>query len=371
MNNRVAVRICREYDIEMIIKYISEIYKICEGPDVSGKRILVKPNILTDTDPEKCVSTHPVVVEAVILFLISQGAKVYVGDSPSIHFRGFKPVKSGIYQVCERTGSTWVDFTRNPSERKMPGGEKIKIASIANEVDLIISLPKFKNHELVYFTGAIKNTLGLVPGFTKAKQHALHQNRINFSRFLVDLNKTIMPHFFIMDGITGMEGPGPGQGTPVKMGILIGSSNPVALDVIATSAAGYDPMDIPTTSVSIERQLWLNNINDIVYNGPVLAEITRKEFRRIPVMRDGNISYKFLSNRLKILRKLERRPVFVRKNCTGCLECIKICPVNALVMHPVKTNHVVLTDRKCIRCFCCSEVCQSNAVKIKRKLFGV
>ena len=123
---------------------------------------------------------------------------------------------------------------------------RIRIASIAKEADLIISLPKFKNHELVYFTGAIKNTLGLVPGFSKAKQHALHHDRESFCRFLVDLNEAVTPHFFLMDGIMGMEGHGPGQGTPVKTGVLIGSTNPLALDIIASTIAGYDPMEIPT-----------------------------------------------------------------------------------------------------------------------------
>ena len=80
----------------------------------------------------------------------------------------------------------------NPVEKKLKKG-KIKIASVVDEVDLIISLPKFKNHELVYFTGAIKNTLGLVPGFSKAKQHAIHQDRNGFGEFLVDLNEANYP----------------------------------------------------------------------------------------------------------------------------------------------------------------------------------
>lgn len=371
MNNKVTVRTCKEYDLQLITQLVSEIYNKCRGPEVKGKKVLIKPNILTDSDPEKCVSTHPVVVEAVIKFLQSKGAEVFAGDSPSIHLRGFRPVKSGIYELCKRTGVQWVDFTRNPVERKMPGGEKIKLASIIDNVDLIISLPKLKNHELVYFTGAVKNTMGLIPGFSKAKQHALHQNRLSFSRFLVDLNKTIMPHFFIMDGIMAMEGAGPGQGTPKRMDVLIGSSNPVALDVIATTIAGYDPADIPTNAIAIERGLWLKDTDDIEYDGPALEIITKKEFKRIPVTRNKNISLKFLSNRIRILRKLERRPVFIHSNCTGCLECIKICPVNAIAMHAVKPNHVVLTDEKCIRCFCCSEVCRSDAVNIRIKFFGV
>lgn len=370
MNNKVALRTCEEYDIHKVYNHISDIYKFCEGPEVSGKKVLLKPNILIDSDPSKCICTHPVVVEAMIRFLQSNNAVVFVGDSPPVHIRGFKPEKSGIYQVCEKTGATWIDFAVDPYEMPLKKG-KIKIASVARDVDLIISLPKFKNHELVYFTGAIKNTLGLVPGFSKAKQHALHYDRQRFSSFLVDLNEAVLPHFFLMDGIFGMDGPGPGQGTPINTKVLLGSTNPVAIDVIASSIAGYKPLDIPTSSISIMRKLWLKDINEIIYDGPDLQTVIRSDFKRFPISGNENIVFKFLKARIPFVKKLERRPVFIHKNCTGCKECIRICPANAIVMHHEKERWVVLTDKKCIRCYCCSEVCQYKAVEIKRKFFGV
>ena len=186
MNNKISVRKCEEYDLDKIYELISDIYEKTEGPDVNGKRVLVKPNILTDDDPAKCISTHPVVVEAMVRFLQAKGATVLIGDSPAVHTSKFRGEKSGIYKVCETTGAEWIDFMSDPVEISLNKG-KIRIAAIAKQVDLIISLPKFKNHELVYFTGAIKNTLGLVPGFSKAKQHALHQDRSRFGEFLVDL----------------------------------------------------------------------------------------------------------------------------------------------------------------------------------------
>jgi len=369
MNTKVSVRQCHEYDFDSIYDLISEIYNTCDGPEVSGKKVLVKPNILMDADPAKCISTHPVVVEAMVRFLQSGGATVFVGDSPAMHLPGAKCEKSGIYDVCQRTGAGWIDFLRNPSEAILKNG-KIRIASIAREADLIISMPKLKNHELVYFTGAIKNTLGLVPGLTKAMQHALHHDRERFSVFLVDLNEAITPHFYLMDGIMGMEGHGPGQGTPVATGVLIGSTNPAALDIIASSIAGYDPMIIPTNAIAIARRHWLSDPGEIIYDGPELASLVKKDFKRIPVSGNENIAVKFIKHRLNFLKKLEKRPVFIHSNCTGCNECIKICPVNAITMHPERQKWVILTDKKCIRCFCCAEVCKYSAVEVRRKVFG-
>jgi uncharacterized protein (DUF362 family)/Pyruvate/2-oxoacid:ferredoxin oxidoreductase delta subunit len=369
MNSKVAVRKCTEYNLNEIIYLIADIYSKTDGPDVNGKRVLVKPNILTDDDPSKCISTHPVVVEAMIRFLQSKGATVMVGDSPAVHSQKFRGEKSGIFSVCEKTGATWIDFMSNPSEKNLRRG-KIKIADIVNNVDLIISLPKFKNHELVYFTGAIKNTLGLVPGFSKAKQHARHQDRSKFGEFLVDLNEAVTPDYFLMDGIMGMEGPGPGRGLPVEIGLLLGSTNPLALDMTASRIAGYEPLLIPTSRTAFFRKIWLTSEDDIIYDGPEIRSIIKHGFKKIPISTTNNIALKFILRRIKFLKKLERRPDFIHDNCTGCQKCVNICPVQAIRPLPSKKTHILLTDSKCIRCFCCSEVCTDNAVVIRRKIFG-
>jgi uncharacterized protein (DUF362 family) len=305
-----------------------------------------------------------------IRFLQSKGATVNVGDSPAVHNQKFKAEKSGILGVCEKTGAGWIDFMANPVEKSLRKG-KIRIAAVVDEVDLIISLPKFKNHELVYFTGAIKNTLGIVPGFSKAKQHAMHQDRTRFGEFLVDLNEAVTPDYFLMDGIMGMEGPGPGRGFPVEIGLLLGSTNPLVLDMTASRIAGYEPMVIPTSRVAFFRKNWLKSENDIVYDGPKLSTIIKKTFIKVPVSTTNNIALKFVMKRIKFLKKLERRPVFIHENCTGCQKCVNICPVQAILPLPSKKTHILLTDNKCIRCFCCSEVCTDNAVVIRRKVFGV
>lgn len=370
MNNKVAARICREYIPDLVYDLIGEIYKACEGPDVKGKKVLLKPNILIDADPEKCISTHPVVVEAMARYLMNEGATVLIGDSPALHRNSFRGEKSGIADVCRRLGAEWADFSKNPVDVSLRKG-RIKMASVVNDVDLIISLPKLKTHELVYLTCAVKNTLGLVPGFHKAKQHAIHYDRERFAEFLVDLNEAVMPDFFLIDGIMGMEGPGPGQGMPVMTGVILGSVNPAAVDIIASVITGYDPMDIPTTAVALRRGLWLKDTSDIIYDGPAPEIIKKKDFKKIPVTGNENIALKFIKKRIPLLRKFDKRPVFLHGNCTGCMECISMCSSNALTMHKSVKNHVILKDSRCIRCYCCAEVCRYHAVEIRRKLFGI
>jgi ferredoxin len=145
----------------------------------------------------------------------------------------------------------------------------------------------------------------------------------------------------------------------------------LALDIIASTIAGYNPREMPANRIALARGKWLKSESEINYDGPEIKSVIKKDFKRIPITYVNNISIKFLKNRIRFLRKLDKRPVFNHNNCTGCGECIRICPHNAIIMHAVIENYVVLTDNKCIRCYCCSEVCKYNAVLIRRKVFGV
>jgi ferredoxin len=55
MNSKISVRNCKEYDLYEVFDLISDIYRKTDGPEVQGKRVLVKPNILSDNDPAKCI----------------------------------------------------------------------------------------------------------------------------------------------------------------------------------------------------------------------------------------------------------------------------------------------------------------------------
>jgi ferredoxin len=182
----------------------------------------------------------------------------------------------------------------------------------------------------------------------------------------------VTPHYYLMDAIMGMEGQGPGTaGTPFAIGLLIGSTNPLALDIIACQIAGYKPILLPTNKIALERKKWLTSEEEIIYDGPELKSLIKDDFVRIPASASRNTALRFIMGRVSFLRKLERRPVFLRSECTGCHKCTKICPVEAIKPSPSDSKRIVLTDKKCIRCFCCAEVCQDDAIDVRVKLFGV
>ena len=365
MNNIVSCRSCSEYKIEKIIPLLEEIYHQAQGPELAGKTVLLKPNILMDEDPEKVVTTHPVFLEAVIRLLQSRGAeKIFVGDAPGIHSASFIPRKSGIYKVCEKTGAEWLYFAKKTASLSLPSG-KTPVTSIVHEVDYIISLPKLKTHELMGFTGAIKNSFGLIPHLHKTKQHAFHRGSRSLASFLVDLNERITPDFIFMDAITSMEGSGPGNGSPYPLHLILGSTNLLALDIIATKIIGYNPLHIETNSEGLRRKKWLSSIDEIEVMGDPADLFIRKDYKLIQGISIWKMSLNVVLNRIPGFHSTERRPVFIKKRCSGCQSCIKICSVQALHISPKNPKKVIFDSKKCIHCFCCHEVCQYNAIEIR------
>lgn len=341
---------CNDYDEENVYLALKEAMSKSDFPIIKNKTILVKPNILSDAKPEVCLSTHPSVVKAVIRILKEEGAKkILVGDSPGLQKSNFKPKKSGIYQVCEQEDVKWVDFSKDPVKKLVPFVKrKISITKAIDKVDFCISVSKFKTHELMYTTGAIKNMFGLVPGLNKSKQHVHNPTRKGFAKFICGLFSISKTEYSIMDAIIGMEGPGPGNGYPKKVGYIITSSDALALDISQAIMMGYNPLDIPIIKYAIKKKLTnTRKIEDIEYSNLNANDLIIKDFKKI--------------NNKKLSEK-RKAPIFLEDPCIKCKKCIDICPANALSLSNKK---IIINEKKCIKCYCCHEVCPANAIKIK------
>lgn len=355
----VSIRKVERYDYTDILNAIREVYIASGGPDPKGKRVLLKPNILTDIPPERAVTTHPEVFRACVTYFQERGATVLAGDSPALHTSGFKAKICGIGPVCEELGVEWLDFSIDPIHRN-----GFKFARILDEVDMVVSLPKLKTHEFAYYTGAIKNLFGMIPGLSKALMHAKYPNRKSFSSMIVDVMDAIKPSFAIMDGIIGMEGAGPQNGQPKHIGLILASCNLPALDIVAASVIGYNPMDIPMLSDAVQRGL-VSDPKDIILEGGDLKDIKVKNFKKIPIQRGYNLAIMGVRYE-KFRRRFDRKPVFDHDVCILCKRCVEICKSEAL---QVKDGKIDFNDSKCIRCYCCHEICPVNAIEVKRKVF--
>jgi len=365
--NKISIVECNDYTGENLQKALREAVNKSPMPIIKGKTILLKPNILSDSASSACITTNPEFLRQVIRLLKEEGAsKIYVGDSPGLATLGFKPVKCGIYDVIKEEKVTWVDFAKNPTNHKLNVGKKkinLPMASIIDEVDLIFSLPKLKTHELMYATGAIKNLFGLVPGLHKSPNHLYFPSRTSFAKLVVEIYKVVKADYTIMDGIIGMEGPGPANGKPKAMNLIIAGSSLPGVDAAQAIIMGYEPTQIPILR-ELQRQK-LFNTSDNEY--PVLdfKDLPKKNFEKIEIRNKtkffSTLIVPFLSRGIEEKKqKKEKTPVF-NDNCIKCGKCVKICPAKALTM---TRNGVKIDKEICIRCYCCHEVCPANAIDI-------
>jgi ferredoxin len=172
-----------------------------------------------------------------------------------------------------------------------------------------------------------------------------------------------------MDGIVAMEGPGPGNGYPKKVSVLLASVNPLALDIVASRILGYNPLDIPTNKIALARGVLLKNTDNIIIKGTDPETIVVRDFKRIDKGGEAGIIFKYFKKKIPVIRRLIKRPVFDNKLCIGCSRCIDICPVKILHYDKRKKNKVLVKEAECIHCYCCHEVCRERAIEIKRKVF--
>ncbi len=362
---RVAITKCSEYSYFPILDAIRDIADNTEFPEVKGKKILVKPNILSDVKPEAGITTHPLVVKAIIELLKERGAeKIYCGDSPGLHTPHFKGRLSGIAEVCEESGATWVDFTKDHRPHKLSNMRAtVSMAGILDEVDFTISVAKFKTHQLMYSTGCVKNCFGLLPGLNKSPCHVKYPNREAFARLIVNIYKEAKCAYSFMDGIIGMEGPGPANGTLRHVGYLLGGKDAFAVDQAEAIIMGYRSEDIPILNVGKFLKM-----TDLKAEYPLLKaeDLIIKDFRRIDVEKKSNLISALLLPYLKRgsdKKKAQKRnaPTFDKDKCIHCLRCQQICPAEALSFIDGK---ITIDTHLCIRCYCCHEICPADAITI-------
>ena len=319
---------------------------------VAGRRVLVKPNLLTDRTPEQAVTTHPALLRLVIRRLKSAGAAVAVGDSPAsaVNIRAVLE-RTGVGAVCEEEDVPFVSFEQEGARVCTAGGFEFAIARPVAEADLIVNLPKVKSHSLTKLTAAAKNLYGAVPGYGKATLHRLHPKPDDFGRLIQAIWSVLPPSANIADAVVGMEGQGPANGRPVRLGFLAASENPFALDIAICSILHIRAGTVP----------YLKGLVKTHAPEPEGDEASVASFD-VPVGAHllGIVPSAVMRMAARVLWV---RPHFDAGKCVNCGRCIKACPVCALGVS-AGGRCPVLDKHACIGCACCHEVCPKGAVRM-------
>jgi len=229
-----------------------------------GASVVLKPNLSwPGRNKASYANTSPDVLDALIKVLLERTDRIIVGESDGTRFSVDECFEaSGYADVVAKNGVRWVNFSRAPTEPvKIPMLEGFELPVDLMHCDVFITLPKLKTHALTYFTGALKNQWGCIPRYDRILLHK------QLDELIVEVNSLLKPALSIMDGVWAMEGRGPVNGRKVKLDLLLGSSDPVALDVSAMRLVGLDPQKARHVVMAAERGLGTFSNEEIIISG--------------------------------------------------------------------------------------------------------
>ncbi len=260
-------------DLVDVLKRQYETFR--ERVPLKGKRVVLKPN-LVEYHRDKVINTNPHVVAATIELCRREGAaEVIVAEGPG-HWRNVEYLvqASGLGDVLRHYKVPFVDLNhdepvKTPNLGRLTGLEHLYLSRTVFSAEVLISLPKLKTHHWAGATLSLKNLFGTLPGICYGwPKNELHWRGIDNS--IVDIALTRTPDLAIVDGIVGMEGDGPLNGSPKPLGTLIMGCDPLAVDATCCRLMQLNPERIAYLGMGYQRKLGLLRTTEIEQLGETI-----------------------------------------------------------------------------------------------------
>lgn len=263
------------YDaVKRALEYIREDI----AKDVFGKSsLIIKPNLVSSY--VQLAVTHVDTVKAIIDFIRQYyGGKILVAEGSASDtltaYKNFDYTKLAREREIELFDLNQDNYREimvyNDRYDEIP----VRIAEKVLESDYRISAAVLKTHDTVIATLSIKNVV--VGSIIRYDKHRIHQGYKAINLNIYKIAKYVWPNLAIIDGYTAMEGNGPVSGTPVDMGTVIASTDPLAADTVGAYIMGFDPDDIGYLHYIKMAGMGEGDIDKIEIVGERLEDVRRK-----------------------------------------------------------------------------------------------
>jgi len=260
---------------------------VCDPREIvrPGATVLLKPNVFaprpapTTTDPRVVVSVGELCREAGAgRIIVAEGRSI----STAKYRKGGNSTRQcfdavGMMDAVTRAGFDVVFLEEDEFvEVAVPGAQVLKKAHVPRtilEADVFINLPVMKIHSLTTVTLAIKNLHGIVSDYDKLYQHCYRD--LALARKLTDLLRIRRIDLNVMDALVGQEADHAADGRPVEMGLILASTDAVALDAVAGAVMGLDPGEVDTTRLAGEAGVGEDDLAKIEVLGESIESVRR------------------------------------------------------------------------------------------------
>ncbi len=383
--DRVSLTPLTSYNSRAVDSALAELIAPLGGIDGfvgSAAEVVLKPNFLSPATPDRATCTHPEILRGVArLVRSSTGAsRVIATDSPGVGTAKRCAKKLGLGEN-EPFAVENIDDGVEVSGDQAEKFHHLMLSQVLRDAQVLINLPKAKTHAQMVITAAVKNTFGAVIGYEKAQWHfRTGRDPLAFARLIVQIHELVKPKLNILDAVIGMEGNGPGSGTPRPAGFLAASTNAYALDAVLCQIWGIHPQNVFTLAVAQELGL-LPPLQQIeIVGAPIETFKPHPPWelaRPMPLRNMGTPNWM-----IPLLdRVMSLRPQIQKEKCNTCGQCAKSCAAQAITMPDASSKTgddkvpLIDTKTKCISCFCCQEVCPEGAITVRAglaaRLFGL
>ena len=283
LSRTVALSHCHDYQRDNVEKSVMDILDHLGGSGLfisPGDRVLIKPNLLKGSSPEKCITTHPAVVEAVVRIVLDHGGRPFIGDSPAFGYLSAVAKVTGIADICKRYSIPLQPFT-SPVAVKVsdPFVSTLHIDKAVLDADKVINIPKLKTHVQVGFSGAVKNLFGCLSGKKKVLWHFKAGDKEHrFGRMLLEIYNTLSPALHIIDAVIALEGDGPTKGNPKQVGLIATSVDALSLDRVLCEVVGLQVSSSEVLEALKSHYGISINMGEITIKGDQLNNFTGNPF---------------------------------------------------------------------------------------------
>lgn len=353
-------------------------------PASRDARVVIKPNLNNDLPALVGNSADLRVIEALLGALRDRGYRdltVADGSNVGVERRGIDAHRRlRVDRVLARHGARWVDLNRDAGVvTPLEAGGRPRVASTVLDADLYLSLPKIKTHAEARLSCALKNQVGICVAQDKRHMH------LDLGRNILALGRKVRPHLVLVDGLVGMEGNGPGDGDPARIGLLAMCDDPFLNDLAVARLVGFDWRDVPYLALAVEQGVFDEALAaEVVARLPVVRPLVppppRGALARLADLRALfwlKKAARPITDRPQVLAAARRigviQDVYVREDdaitgltrdpavCGTCTRCVEFCPTGL----PLSQIGAQPPASDCVNCLYCWWACPNEAISLQ------
>ncbi|MEW6411626.1 MAG: DUF362 domain-containing protein [Candidatus Zixiibacteriota bacterium] len=346
--------------LEAVVDWLIGLSGEASDLHLNGARVLIKPDLMLGYPSGNTSTTHLELIAAVARRVRKLGGHVFVGDSPFVLGKGMADFwqRTGLEELAVREGVELVSFEQAGSEAVAVETRVYYVSRAALDAEVVINIPRLKRDPWTGFAGAIRNMIGVLPGFQKGLLLKKAASPKSVARILVDVFSAVRPAINIVDALELTNGNGKVAGG----GFLIGACDAVAVDTVLGDILSCDPHRIYTTRFAADAGLGIGWMEGIRVEGESVESVRANT---------GSDRGSIFSGFIPGLKMAVSEPyVWMRSDvdefsCDNCGICVKFCPTRALRFDD-GTSRLVIKRDLCINCWAGLANCPRQAISVRK-----